>query len=127
MHDCKPVVHIIDDDLSVGKALGRLLKSMGYEYEYFSSAEAYLEKDDKKNSSCLVLDIKLPGISGLELQQEIIKKDNQISVIFITGHGDKELEKEVIKEGAYGFLEKPFDYSLLMQLIESAISDKALK
>ena len=116
----KPTVHIIDDDLSIGKAIGRLLKSVGIEYEYFTSAEDYLNSDSKKDANCLVLDIKLPGMSGLDLQQELKKQNNNILIIFITGHGNKELQEEVINKGAYGYLEKPFDHQLLIELIESS-------
>ena len=113
------IVHIVDDDLSIGKALGRLLKSIGYEHEYFTSAEAYLKNTSKKDAHCLILDIKLPGMSGMELQQELKKRKINIPIIFITGHGDKELEESVIKSGAYGYLEKPFDEKLLLDLIKS--------
>lgn len=117
----KSIVHIIDDDLSIGKALGRLFKSVDIEYEYFTSAEAYLKSDTKKDAHCLILDVKLPGMSGLDLQQELKKQNNNIAIIFITGQGDKELEEEVINKGAYGYLEKPFDHQLLIELIESSL------
>ena len=121
MTDAKPIVHVIDDDLSVGKALARLLKSMDYRYEIFTSAEDFLNRASKEDASCLLLDIKLPGISGEELHRELKKKNYAVPIIFITGHGDKDLEESVINAGAFGYLEKPFDESLLIELIESSL------
>lgn len=120
------IVHIVDDDLSIGKALGRLLKSIGFKHEYFTSAEEYLKNTRKKDAHCLILDIKLPGMSGMELQQELKKRKSNVPIIFITGHGDKALEESVIKSGAYGYLEKPFDEKLLVNLIKSASENRVI-
>jgi len=87
--DTKPVIHIIDDDLSVGKALARLLKSKDYHCEIFNSAEDFLNSDSKEGANCLVLDIKLPGISGCELQQELKKRAINIPIVLIPGHGNE--------------------------------------
>ena len=122
MIENKTVVHIVDDDLSIGKALGRLLKSTGYQYDKFTSAEDFLQRADKNATGCLILDIKLPGMDGLELQQELKKQQCNIPIIFITGHGDKLLRDIVMKTGAYGYLEKPFDEKHLINLVKNAKS-----
>lgn len=122
MTDTKPIAHVIDDDLSVGKALARLLKSMDYRYEIFTSAEDFLNRASKEEASFLLLDIKLPGMSGEQLQMELKKRAINIPIIFITGHGEVEIEKKVLREGAHGYLEKPFDDQLLLDLIETAIA-----
>lgn len=120
MADTKTIVYIVDDDPSVGKALGRLLKSFGYTSKSFVSAETFLEGAEMKEEDCLILDIMLPGMGGLELQQELKKRKCNIPIIFITGHGDKNMEKETMTAGAHGYLNKPFDEQVLINLIETA-------
>ena len=121
MTDGKPIIYIVDDDPSIGRALGRLLKSLGYNSIGFSSAEAFLEGADLKEGDCLVLDILLPGMDGPELQRELKKRKNNIPIIFITGHGEKQLENEVMSAGAHGYLNKPFDEHVLVNLIDEAL------
>lgn len=118
MKNEKPNVFIVDDEPSVGKAIGRLLKSMGYKYKCYTSAEAFLEGADMEQVDCLILDIMLPGMDGLELQQELKKRECSIPIIFITGHGEKQLEREVMNAGALGYLNKPFDEQVLINLID---------
>ncbi|MCK4839414.1 MAG: response regulator [Desulfobulbaceae bacterium] len=121
-----PIVHIVDDDLSIGKALGRLLKSIDFKYEYFASAEEYLKNTNKEKAHCLILDIKLPGMSGMELQQELKKRMINIPIVFITGHGDAELEETVMNAGAFGYLEKPFDEKVLVNLIKLSCEHRTI-
>ena len=121
MTNSKPVVYVVDDDLSIGKALGRLLKSWNYSCEVFISAENFLAVDVNE-AGCLILDIMLPGMDGLELQHELKKRSCNIPIIFITGHGDKELEEQVMESGAFAYLNKPFDEQLLMDMIKKALA-----
>ena len=97
-----------------------MLRSLGYNSKTFASAEAFLEGADVKYDDCLILDIMLPGMDGLELQQELKKRECNIPIVFITGHGDKELEERVMNAGAHGYLKKPFDEQLLINLIDTA-------
>jgi len=109
----KPNIFIVDDDPSIGKALARLLRSLGYNSKTFASAETFLAGADMRENDCLILDIMLPGMDGLELQQELKKRECNIPIIFITGHGEKQLEKETMTAGAHGYLNKPFDEMVL--------------
>ena len=120
-----PMVYVVDDDLSIGKALARLLKSWNYSCEVFSSAEDFLQAVDVNEVGCLILDIMLPGMDGLQLQQKLKQRESNISIIFITGHGDKELEREVMDAGAYDYLDKPFDEQLLINTIDTAFKLKS--
>ena len=122
MTDSKPIIYVVDDDLSIGKALARLLKSWDYSCEIFTSAEDFLQTVDVSEVECLILDIMLPGMDGLELQQELKKRECSIPIIFITGHGDKELETQVMDTGACGYLNKPFDEQLLRNMIKTALA-----
>ncbi len=124
MSEIKPVIYIVDDEPSIGRALGRLLKSQGYRSKIFTSAEDFLKAADIAEIGSLILDIKLSGMGGLELQQELIKKGHNIPIIFITGHGDKELERKVMYTGALGYLEKPFDEKLLLNMLDIALKTK---
>lgn len=121
------MVYVVDDDLSIGKALARLLKSWDYRCEVFISAEDFLQAVDVNEVECLILDIMLPGMDGLELQRELKKRGCNIPIIFITGHGDKELETQVMDAGAYGYLNKPFDEQLLIAMIKKVLAFDAKK
>jgi len=121
MLERKSNVYIVDDDPSIVKALGRLLKVLGYNARGFPSAQAFLENSDMGDEDCLILDITLPDMDGLLLQQEIKKRQCTISIIFITGNGDKQLEKKVMDAGAQGYLNKPFDEKQLINLVELAL------
>lgn len=125
MTDSKTIVYIVDDDLSVGKALGRLLKSWGYSYKIFTSAESFLAGADLKAVSCLVLDIMLPGMDGMELQQKMKQLECNIPIVFITGHGDEDMERKAMDAGAYGYLDKPFDDRLLKSMIDNALQSSS--
>ena len=125
MTDNKPVVYVVDDDLSIGKALGRLLKSWDYSFKIFTSAEAFLEGADIKGVCCLILDIMLPGMDGMELQQKLKQQECNIPIVFITGHGDEGLERKAMDAGAYGYLDKPFDDRLLKSMIDKALKSRS--
>jgi len=116
-----PTVFIIDDDASVCKSLSRLLRSLGFEAETFASAELFLERKHYDGVGCIVLDVQMPGLSGMDLQKELNKADYHMPIIFITGHGDIPMSVEAMKKGAVDFLTKPFDDRELLQAVEKAI------
>lgn len=119
------MVFIIDDDFSVRKGLGRLIKSAGFKVETFASAEEFLQRKRYSGPSCLVLDVRMPGVSGIDLQKELIQKGISLPIIFITGHGDIPMSVKAMKDGAVDFLPKPFDGKELLSAIDRAI-DKAV-
>jgi FixJ family two-component response regulator len=119
--DKDAVVYVIDDDVSVRKGLSLLLRSAGYRVETFISAEEFLGKAVPHGIGCIILDVKMRGMSGLDLQEHLGKNDQHLPIIFITGHGDIPMGVQAIKKGAIDFLTKPFDDIQLLSLIESAI------
>jgi two-component system response regulator FixJ len=116
-----PTVFIIDDDASVRKGLSRLLRSAGFAVEMFASAELFLEREHYEGIGCLVLDVRMPGISGIDLQDELSKADYSMPIIFITGHGTIPMGVQAVKKGAVDFLPKPFDDDELLQAVSEAI------
>lgn len=121
MKDSEPIVFIVDDDESVRKALKRLIKSVGMNVETFTTAREFLSRQHYEGPSCLVLDIRMPGLSGLDLQQELAKAGITLPVIFITGHGNISMSVRAMKAGAVDFLEKPFDDQDLLDAIQQAL------
>src|SRR6267378_154430 len=103
-----PTVFVIDDDAAVRAAIQGLLKSVGLRSESFGTAQAFLRSKRPDGPSCLVLDVRLPGISGLDFQHELADEGIQIPIIFITGHGDIPMTVKAMKSGAVEFLTKPF-------------------
>ena len=122
MNENDPLVCVIDDESSIRESLSSLLRSAGLKVQAFSSAQEFLASAPLEALSCLVLDVRLPGISGLDLQQELVSKDIQIPIIFLTGHGDIPMSVRAIKAGAIEFLTKPFDDEYLLEAIRSAIA-----
>jgi FixJ family two-component response regulator len=116
------IVYIVDDDVSVCKSLGLLLKSHGFRVEIFTLAKDFLNFKHPKLPSCLLLDIELPDINGLELQDKMVARGLHIPTIFITGHGDIPMSVKAIKTGAIDFLPKPFNVKQLLNTIKLAIS-----
>ena len=114
-------IYVVDDDPSFGKAIARLLNSLNYKVNISVSAEDFL-KTDLKNVKCLLLDVFLPGMSGPELQKELKTQGYDIPIIFVSGHGSKELEEKVLNAGACGYLNKPFDEQLLIKMIEKIVN-----
>ena len=117
----RPVAFIVDDDVSVREALSSLVRSNGMRVETFSSAEEFLRQSNSDAPSCLVLDVRLPDLSGLALQRELAAKNNGIPIIFITGHGDIPMSVRAMKAGATEFLTKPFSEQDLLEAIRQAI------
>ena len=114
-------VFVIDDDASVRKSLSRLLRSAGYTAETFSSAEEFLRREHFDGVGCILLDVRMPGLSGMDLQEKLNKADYPMPIVFITGHGDIPMTVEAMKKGAVDFLTKPFDDEGLLQALRAAI------
>jgi FixJ family two-component response regulator len=115
------IVMIVDDDNSIRKSVRRLMKSYGIAVETFASAEEFLGSDRLDKTSCLILDVHMPGISGLELQKRLIASGNAIPVIFITAFADDGARAKAMKAGAVGYLAKPFDDDELLNCIRAAL------
>jgi FixJ family two-component response regulator len=115
------MVCVVDDDPSVRRGLGRLLKSVDYVAESFASAEDYLARDVCDGAVCLVLDVRMPGLNGLGLQQALDERGGCEQVVFITGHGDVPTATAAMKNGAVDFLTKPFDDVALIDAIKRAL------
>src|SRR3954463_8784463 len=117
-----PKVFIIDDDAGVRASIQGLLKSEGLQSEGFESAEEFLKTERPDGPSCLILDVSLPGINGLEFQQQLRDAGLQVPIIFITGHGDIPMSVKAIKSGALEFLTKPFRDDTLLNAVEQALA-----
>ena len=100
-----PIVFVVDDDPSIRKSLDRLIKSAGLAVETFATAHEFLERHSHKGPSCLVLDVKLPGLNGLELQEKLLSQEHAMPIVFITGHGDIPMSVKAMKKGAIDFFE----------------------
>ncbi|PYP69054.1 MAG: DNA-binding response regulator, partial [Gemmatimonadetes bacterium] len=120
--DMRRPVCIVDDDASVREAVGSLLRSAGLTVETFGSAREFLASPRRDAPSCLVLDVELPGQSGLDLQQELIKGNVRVPIIFLTGRGDIPMSVRAIRAGALDFLTKPVDVDQLLGAIEKGIA-----
>ena len=115
------VVFVVDDDFSVRESLELMIREAGWKPETFSSAQEFLERPEVSVPSCLVLDIALPGLSGLDLQKRIVVERSAMPIIFITGHGDIPTTVRAMKAGAIEFLTKPFNDDALLGAIEQAL------
>ncbi|MEP6828967.1 MAG: response regulator transcription factor [Rhizomicrobium sp.] len=116
-----PIVFVIDDDAAVRDAIRDLLLSVGHMVEPFASAEEFLARRDPLTSGCLVLDVRLPGTSGLELQKRLQAQKDKIPIIFISGYGDVPMVVQVMKAGAVDFLQKPFREQELLECVQAAL------
>jgi FixJ family two-component response regulator len=120
MADVQSVVFVVDDDISVRESLELLIRAAGWQPETFASAQEFLSRPRDTVPCCLVLDITLPGLNGLELQQQLAARTD-MPIIFITGHGDVPMSVKAIKAGAVEFLTKPFNDQVLLDAVRSAI------
>jgi DNA-binding NtrC family response regulator len=125
MNEKNPIVFVVDDDSSVREAIRSLIRSVGWRVETFGSAQEFLSSRRPNGPGCLVLDVRLPGLSGLDLQGELAAAETQIPIIFITGHGDIPTTVRAMKAGAMEFLTKPFHDQELLNAIEQAIGRSA--
>lgn len=115
------IVAIVDDDLSAREGLSSLIRSVGLRVETFASAQEFLDRSGAEPPSCLVLDLQLPGLSGLDLQKRMAEGELQIPIVFLTGHGNIPASVQAMKGGAVEFLTKPFDEQELLDAIQEAI------
>jgi FixJ family two-component response regulator len=122
MTEPTPVVFVVDDDASVRESLDQLIRTTGWQPETYPSAEAFLARPRVPAPSCLILDISLPDLNGLELQKRIGSDRSEMPIIFITGHGDVPMTVQAMKAGAVEFLTKPWDGDVLLNAVENAIA-----
>ena len=125
MNEEKSIIFIVDDDASVRKSLSRLLGSHGLTVETFDSAEQFLKREPYDGTGCIILDVRMPGLSGIALHDELARTDYPVPVIFITGHGDIPMGVEAMKKGASDFLPKPFEESQLLNAVNRALEKSA--
>lgn len=121
----EPTVFIVDDDEAVRDSLRWLMKSVGLAAETYPSAQAFLDSYDPQRPGCLVLDIRMPGMSGLDLQELLPERGVELPLIFISGHGDVPMAVRALKSGAFDFIEKPFNDQLLLERVQRAIEADA--
>ncbi len=119
----EPTVFVVDDDKAVRRFLSGLIASIGLKVETFASAQELLDADEPNQPGCLLLDIRMPGMSGLELQRELALRNIRIPIIILTGHGDVQVAVHAMKEGAMDFIEKPFNNELLLDRIQKAVAE----
>ena len=115
------VISIVDDDESVRVATKALLRSAGYDVETFASAEVFLESGALRETECLILDVRMPGVDGLELQRRLNLAKSAVPIIFVTAHDDKAKQRTAIEAGAADFFHKPFKGDALLEAIQSAL------
>ena len=126
MNETRPIVFVVDDEPSVCVSLKRLLRSVGLEARTFASAQEFLRCERPNAPGCLVLDVRLPGLSGLDLQQELAAEKIDLPIVFITGHGDIPMSVRAMKAGAVEFLTKPFREQDLLEAIQRGIEQHRL-
>jgi two-component system, LuxR family, response regulator FixJ len=119
------IIALVEDDDPLRDALESMLRAAGFSVDKFSSAEAFLNFPERQRTDCLVLDIRLPGMSGVELQRKLLEMNVVIPIVFVTAHGDASVRDLVLKAGAAGFLTKPVRRSELLASIRAAIGNTA--
>jgi len=128
MSDREPVVFVVDDDPAIRASLERLFKSVGMEVQNFESAREFIDFQVPDRPCCLVLDVRMPRMSGLDLQRELSARDAHLPIIFITAHGDVPMAVDAMKVGAVDFLQKPFSDQQLLDAVQKAIElDRATR
>ena len=118
----EPMIHIVDDDEAVRRSLRLLMQSENIAAQTYKTAEEFLEQYEELGNCCLLLDVRMPGMSGLELMNLLQSKNMRIPIVFITGHGDINMAVEVMKKGATDFIEKPFDSDRLLRSISLCLN-----
>ena len=119
------LIAIVDDDKSVQSALQDLIESEGLPTLCFGSAEQFLDSEARYKAACLIADVRMPGMSGLELQAKLKAERCRIPIIFITAHGDAKMRIQAMRDGAVEFLTKPFDNAVLLETVHTAVEDHA--
>ena len=118
------IIAIVDDDEPLRQALGSVMKAAGFSARTFSSAEKFLACEDCDETDCLVLDVRLPGMSGIELQKQLNESDGRLPIIFVTAHGDDSLRESLMRAGAAAFFYKPVRSDALLREIHKALRDR---
>jgi len=118
----RPTVFVVDDDPAVLHFLEGLISTVNLNVRVFNSAQAFLDGYNAGSPGCLLLDIRMPGMSGLELQRELAARGFDIPIVFLTGHGDVQIAVSAMKAGAYDFVEKPFNNELLLDVLQKAVA-----
>jgi two-component system, LuxR family, response regulator FixJ len=119
--DSSQIVYIVDDDPAIQFAMQALMESVDLPHAIFASADDFLQNESQQRAGCLILDIRMPGLGGLELQEELIARGNSLPIIFITGHGDVPMAVEAMQKGAIDFIQKPFRDQELLDRIRDAL------
>jgi FixJ family two-component response regulator len=117
-----PLISVVDDNDGVRESLKGLIRSVGFAVEVFPSAEAFLNSDHLSDTRCLILDVRMPGMDGPELQRRLVKTDRGIPVVFITAHGNAAARSQALKDGAVDYLFKPFSEQALLNAISAALA-----
>ena len=118
----RPLLSVVDDDEMLRESLPELLREFGFAARAFSSGQEFLASDYVDQTRCLILDVAMPGMSGLDLQTELKRRGQAIPIIFITAQKDEDIRKQAIRQGAVGFLEKPFSDSALLDAVNAALA-----
>jgi FixJ family two-component response regulator len=116
-----PLIAVVDDDEAIREALQSLLRSVGLRAEMFASAEDFLQAGQRQATACLILDVRMPRMSGLELQRQMATANCPTPIIFITAHGDEETRARALRAGALAFLDKPFRDEVLLRAVQAAL------
>jgi len=124
MSQAQPIVYVVDDNESFLKAVGPAIRAGGYDVETYVSAHDFLTHLNPSQGGCLVLDVRMPSMSGLELQARLADVESHLAIIIVTGHGDVSMAVEAMKQGAFDFIEKPFRNSILLDRIEKALEQQ---
>ena len=120
-----PLISVVDDDDSVRESLDGLFRSVGFIAKVFASAEEFLNSDHLRTTDCLILDVRMPGMNGVELHRHLIANNFEMPVIFITAHGsDGEVRARALKNGAVDYLDKPLSEDVLLKAVDKALSSK---
>jgi FixJ family two-component response regulator len=122
MKRSEPVVFVVDDDEAVRDSLSMLMRSVGLAVETYPSALEFLDRFDASRTGCLVLDVRMPGMSGIELQERLAAKKATLPIIFVTGHGDVPMAVQALRTGAVDFIQKPFSDQALLDRIQQALA-----
>ncbi|MHC4213165.1 MAG: response regulator transcription factor [Planctomycetota bacterium] len=125
MSEVEPVVYIVDDDEAVRDGLGKLMESIHLKVETFASAQEFLDSYDVPGPGCLLLDVRMPGMSGVKLQDTLAERNIMLPIIFISGHGDLPMAVEAVKKGAVDFIEKPVGDQVLLDRVQEALAKDA--
>src|SRR4029077_21166837 len=119
-----PLISIVDHDETLRNSLSNLIRSLGFCTQGFSSAEAFLKSSQRHDTACLILDVRMPGMSGLDLQRQLVAAHSRIPIVFITSHGDDDARARALEAGAVDFLYKPFREEALLKAIDLALNHK---